>query len=144
AEQVPAEAAAGQAGHDQQDVDVKAGELAAEGFGQAAEGELAGRVLAPGGHAAAAAHGGHVDDGRLPPPRQGGDGKAGQLGRGEEVHLHHLAQDRLRAVREVAPAADAGVVDQDVETVEALHDSVEQVAAFAIGRDIGGDRNDIR
>src|SRR5262249_13931619 len=47
AEQVRAEIGPGQAGQDQQHVDVKACHLAAEGLGQAAQGEFAGGILGP-------------------------------------------------------------------------------------------------
>ena len=73
------------------------------------------------------------------PRSQHRHGQAHQLRRGEEVHFHHLTQDRLGTVGEMAGAGDARVVDEHVQAVEALGHGVEQPPTLGVGGEVGRD-----
>ena len=76
---------------DEQEVDVLAGKLGADGFGPAAKGELASAVFAVVGNAAMAKDRADVDDHGLNSRLQIRDGKAGEFGSGEKVDFHYAA-----------------------------------------------------
>ncbi len=130
--------AARQSRQHQEHINVKACQLAAQRFGEAAQGVFAGRVFRPGRHRSAAAHRGDVHHSRLTPPLQHGNGRAHQFGRREEVDLHDLPQNRFRGIREMRPTGHAGIVDEDVEPTQPLFHLREQARPIVVAGDVGG------
>src|SRR5438094_6902832 len=114
-------------------------QLLAERLGERAHGELGGRVhaaLRP-GHAVRR-HRRHVHDvPRHPAPLHVLDRLAGGDGQAQDVHLEHLGPELRRRRAERRGAAQAGIVDQDVDAAEALARDREEAADVFLAPHVG-------
>ena len=73
-----------------------------------------------------------------------GQGGAGQFRRREEVHVHDRAQHVFGRPGEVAEAADAGGVHEQIQPAEVPHRRFDQPQAVLVDRDIRHLRDRVR
>ena len=114
------------AGTDDQYVDSQLGELGADRLAEALHGELAGRVFAAVRHAAMPEDRTDVDHDRTIALLQQRQREPDHLDGGEEIHFHQAADPIGVGVDEQTHRADAGVVDQNIQTAELLSGGVDR------------------
>ena len=127
------------AGADEQHVDARWRKLRPQGVGKPVQGELARAVLALFRHGAVAEHRADIDDDRPLARSQQRQRFADELGRREEIDLHHLPQPGFVGLVEPAQRADAGVVDERIQAAEFASGQFECRRAVVAPRHIAGE-----